>query len=129
MKLSILAISVVATLALAAGCGGQAEAEEKPKVADDALRVGPKAPEPVAAETPVVAPSAEQPAKPAAAKAPMAFDEKPAVGTKAFCPVMKNEFVISKSSDRSEFEGKHYAFCCPGCKPQFDADPKKFIDG
>jgi YHS domain-containing protein len=42
---------------------------------------------------------------------------------------MKNEFVVSESTQHSEHAGKHYAFCCPGCKPQFDADPEKFIDG
>lgn len=62
-------------------------------------------------------------------KAPMAFDEKPTVGTKALCPVMKNEFVVSETTEFSEHESKLYAFCCPGCKPQFDADPKKFIGG
>lgn len=55
------------------------------------------------------------------------FPEKPAVGTKALCPVMKNEFTITESTQMSEYEGKTYAFCCPGCKPQFDADPPKYL--
>lgn len=101
MKFSILAVMVVAAMAFAMGCDRQAEtdAEQKPAVAD---------------ETP---------------KPPTAFDEKPAVGTKAFCPVMKNEFVVSEGTDFSEHEGKHYGFCCSGCKPQFDADPEKFTGG
>ncbi|MBN2340088.1 MAG: YHS domain-containing protein [Deltaproteobacteria bacterium] len=40
---------------------------------------------------------------------------------------MKNEFTITESTQMSEYEGKTYAFCCPGCKPQFDADPPKYL--
>jgi YHS domain-containing protein len=101
MKISILTAAVA--VALAAGCGSPSEAEPTPE------------------------PAAEAPAP--AAKAPTAFDQKPAVGTKALCPVMKGEFVVSETTEFSEHEGKHYAFCCPGCKPQFDADPKKFTGG
>ncbi len=60
-------------------------------------------------------------------KAPSSFDAPPKPGVKAFCPVMKAEFVVKKDSARSEYKGKHYVFCCPGCKPQFDANPAKFI--
>ncbi len=60
-------------------------------------------------------------------KAPSSFDAPPKPGVKAFCPVMKAEFVVKKDSARSEHKGKHYVFCCPGCKPQFDANPAKFI--
>lgn len=55
------------------------------------------------------------------------FDSKPTVGTKAVCPVMGGAFTVSESTEMSEYNGKFYAFCCPGCKPQFDADPKKYI--
>ena len=64
------------------------------------------------------------------AKAPGAkkgFDKKPAVGTKAKCPVMGNEFTVSKDTLISEYKGKYYAFCCPGCKPQFDKNPEKYV--
>lgn len=27
----------------------------------------------------------------------------------------------------SEFEGKIYYFCSPGCKHAFDADPKEYV--
>jgi Cu+-exporting ATPase len=63
----------------------------------------------------------------AAAKAPKSFDKAPAVGTKATCPVMGGEFVVAKDSQRSEHKGKHVVFCCPGCKPKFDADPQKYL--
>jgi YHS domain-containing protein len=55
------------------------------------------------------------------------FPQKPAVGTKAVCPVMKNEFSVTANTLISEYKGKFYAFCCPGCKPQFDQDPEKYI--
>ena len=55
------------------------------------------------------------------------FDGMPAPGTKALCPIMKNEFEVSGNSEYSEYKGKTYVFCCPGCKPTFDADPEKYI--
>lgn len=61
------------------------------------------------------------------AKAPKAFDKAPALGTKATCPVMGGEFEVKADSQRSEYKGKHVVFCCPGCKPKFDADPEKYL--
>ena len=58
---------------------------------------------------------------------PVAFDAPPPVGTKAHCPVMGNDFTVSEGTARSEHKGKHYVFCCPGCKPGFDADPEKYL--
>jgi Cu(I)/Ag(I) efflux system membrane fusion protein/cobalt-zinc-cadmium efflux system membrane fusion protein len=51
----------------------------------------------------------------------------PIAGTKAFCPVMENEFTVKEDSEYSEYEGKYYVFCCAGCKPTFDDNPKRFI--
>lgn len=59
--------------------------------------------------------------------APSAFDGMPPVGTRARCPVMGGEFEVTANSQHSTFDGKTYVFCCPGCKPQFDADPGKYI--
>lgn len=28
---------------------------------------------------------------------------------------------------RSEYKGKTYYFCAPGCKKAFDADPEKYL--
>lgn len=67
------------------------------------------------------------PAKEAPAAAPMAFDAPPAVGTKATCPVTGEEFTVAADTARSEFEGRHYVFCCPACKPKFDADPHRYV--
>lgn len=62
----------------------------------------------------------------AVATAPVAFDTTPALGTKAFCPVSKEAFTISAKTQMSTYKGKTYAFCCPDCKPEFDANPEKF---
>ena len=46
----------------------------------------------------------------------------------AVCPVMKN-FIpnITKAAGKSVYKGKTYYFCCPACKPKFDANPAKYI--
>ena len=59
--------------------------------------------------------------------APMAFDSPQAVGAKATCPVTGDTFTITAQTAHSEYQGKHYYFCCPACKPQFDADPAKYV--
>jgi YHS domain-containing protein len=59
-------------------------------------------------------------------KAPTSFDAEAPIGTKATCPVMGNELTVAADTPRSQYKGKWYYFCCPGCKPQFDADPEKF---
>jgi len=58
---------------------------------------------------------------------PMAFDQAPPVGTKATCPVSRRAFTVQEGTARSQYKGKHYAFCCEGCKPKFDADPEKYL--
>lgn len=62
-----------------------------------------------------------------AAKAPKVFDSAPEVGTEATCPVMGGQFEVTEKTLRSEYEGKHVVFCCPGCKPKFDKDPEKYL--
>jgi YHS domain-containing protein len=57
------------------------------------------------------------------------FDGMPALGTDAFCPVMKQDFKVAADSTSSVYKGKTYVFCCPMCKPKFEADPKKYING
>lgn len=94
---------VAATLVLAA-CGGSASAAETHD-AHDATQVA----------------EADQ------VKAPSAFDGMPKEGTRAYCPVMSAEFVVGKDTASSVYKGKTYVFCCPGCKPQFEADPEKYL--
>lgn len=65
-----------------------------------------------------------------------AFDKEPkrftAVPKKEvlFCPV-SNERIGSaaQASDYSEVKGTRYYFCCGGCKPQFDKNPDKYLEG
>ncbi|MHC4122647.1 MAG: YHS domain-containing protein [Planctomycetota bacterium] len=40
------------------------------------------------------------------------------------CPVMGNP--INKNL-YTEYKGKKVYFCCPGCKPKFEADPEKYV--
>jgi YHS domain-containing protein len=60
------------------------------------------------------------------AEAKKSFDKPPPVGTEAICPVMGSKFKVTKDTTRSEYKGRHYVFCCSGCKPMFDADPGKY---
>ncbi|MCK9463849.1 MAG: YHS domain-containing protein [Proteobacteria bacterium] len=68
-----------------------------------------------------------QPAPAGATKAPSVFDAPQPVGTAATCPVLGNTFTITADTLHSEHQGKHVYFCCAGCKPQFDADPQKYL--
>jgi Cu+-exporting ATPase len=84
---------------------------------------------PAQAASPATPPAATPPAAPASAPAaavPAAFDQKPAVGATAKCPVSGETFTIEASTLHTEYNGKHYAFCCGECKPKFEADPAKF---
>ena len=58
-----------------------------------------------------------------------AFDAAPKAGDKAICPISGQAFVVTDKTETSEYEGKHYAYCCGGCKPKFDADPAAFTGG
>jgi YHS domain-containing protein len=60
---------------------------------------------------------------------PMAFDQPPAEGTRARCPVTKEVFTVTKDSPRATHNGKHYAMCCAACKPKFEAAPGKYTAG
>jgi YHS domain-containing protein len=62
-----------------------------------------------------------------ATAAPTAFDKMPAVGTKAKCLIMDQEFTVSKKTASSTYKGKTYVFCCPGCKPKFEKNPEKYL--
>ena len=49
------------------------------------------------------------------------------------CPVMKTWFVpdekTPEKTPKSVYKDKTYYFCCPGCKPQFEKDPEKYLKG
>ena len=68
------------------------------------------------------------PASPAAAAASaLKAPGEAKVGDKSTCPASGDEFVVSESSPKTEYEGKTYYFCCPGCSKKFESDPKKFL--
>jgi len=47
----------------------------------------------------------------------------------AVCPVMGTKIPdVTKAAAKSVYKGKTYYFCCPGCKPQFDNNPGKYIN-
>lgn len=45
----------------------------------------------------------------------------------AIDPVCKMEVEESSAAAKSEYKGKTYYFCAPGCKKAFDADPQKYL--
>jgi YHS domain-containing protein len=55
-----------------------------------------------------------------------AFGEPLKAGDKAICPISGEVFIASDTTATSEHEGKHYGYCCPGCKAKFDANPAEF---
>jgi YHS domain-containing protein len=42
-------------------------------------------------------------------------------------PICKMDVDEKSAKWRSEYKGKTYFFCAPGCKKKFDADPQKYI--
>jgi Cu(I)/Ag(I) efflux system membrane fusion protein/cobalt-zinc-cadmium efflux system membrane fusion protein len=51
------------------------------------------------------------------------FESMPKVGTKTWCPVMQNAFVVDENTVSAEYNGKTYVLCCPMCKPTFEKNP------
>lgn len=43
-------------------------------------------------------------------------------------PVCKMKVEESSAAATSEYRGKIYYFCAPGCKSAFDKDPEKYLD-
>ena len=44
----------------------------------------------------------------------------------AIDPICKMEVDEKSAKWRSEYKGKTYYFCAPGCKKKFDFDPAKY---
>ncbi len=42
-------------------------------------------------------------------------------------PVCGMEIDPTPAAGKSEYQGQTYYFCSPGCKREFDKDPKKFV--
>jgi len=45
----------------------------------------------------------------------------------AIDPVCKMQVEESKCKITSEYQGKKYYFCAPGCKRAFDLNPEKYL--
>jgi YHS domain-containing protein len=69
-----------------------------------------------------------EPAAQKEAAPPKVFDAPQKEGVKATCPVTGDVLTIAKDTLHSEYKGKHVYFCCPDCKPKFDADPEKYLN-
>jgi YHS domain-containing protein len=47
----------------------------------------------------------------------------------AIDPVCKMQVDENKAAGTTEYKGKTYYFCAPGCKRKFDADPEQYLKG
>lgn len=54
-------------------------------------------------------------------------DATPAVQAQVRCPVTGEVVDDPSTAAKSVYKGTTYYFCCPGCKPKFDADPEKYL--
>ncbi len=45
----------------------------------------------------------------------------------AIDPVCNMEVDEKKATWKTEYKGKTYYFCAPGCKTAFDKDPQKYV--
>jgi YHS domain-containing protein len=46
----------------------------------------------------------------------------------AIDPICKMEVDEATARFKSEYKGKTYYFCAPGCKAKFDAAPEQYIE-
>ncbi len=109
-------------------CGGCKEKFEKNPSAyirpDGSLIAADAAP--TAPSAPVAVVPAPAAALPVAATATVA-DAPAAKAGELVCPVSGEHFVPKANAPKSEYKGKTYVFCCPGCKKKFDAAPEKYL--
>ncbi|MBI4304514.1 MAG: YHS domain-containing protein [Chloroflexi bacterium] len=50
-------------------------------------------------------------------------------GSTAKDPICGMDVDMRTAPAKSEYQGKTYYFCAPGCKSQFDKDPDRYITG
>lgn len=53
--------------------------------------------------------------------------DKSMIGTKTFCVVAGDSFVINESTPVVKYKDKLYYMCCPGCDDQFMQNPDKYL--
>ena len=63
----------------------------------------------------------------AAAGESMKVNGEAVVGDRTKCAVTGETFVVKTDSEKYDYEGKTYYFCCDGCQDDFKKNPKKFI--
>ena len=44
-------------------------------------------------------------------------------------PVCGMEVDPERAAGTSEYQGRTYYFCAPGCKRQFDQNPERYVEG
>ncbi len=57
-----------------------------------------------------------------------AAQESSDLGRMAVDPVCDMQVDEEKAAATSEYRGKTYYFCAPGCKKAFDQDPEKYLN-
>ncbi|MDO8589191.1 MAG: YHS domain-containing protein [Armatimonadota bacterium] len=65
--------------------------------------------------------------KPKFDKSPATYAKPAAANAEIKCPVSGGKVTSLKTAEKSVYKGKTYYFCCPGCKPQFDKNPEKYV--
>ena len=48
-------------------------------------------------------------------------------GTHIMCPVTGETALMTEDNGFSDYNGRRYYYCCPGCKEQFDKNPEKYL--
>lgn len=48
------------------------------------------------------------------------------IGNELVCPVMGNNFTLTRETPKVEHEGRVYFFCCNSCVREFKANPEKY---
>lgn len=49
------------------------------------------------------------------------------VGDRQKCPISGEEFTVTDSSPKADYNGKTYYFCCGHCAQKFKEDPAKYL--
>jgi YHS domain-containing protein len=125
----ILAIAALTT-ALMVGC--QSGEDETASATSAATTAAPSAPADTTPDTPAETPSEEE----ATADTP-SDEETSEVATEIgnetdadgqyVCPVMGTAITVSDDTLHTEYKGKTYYFCCPGCPEKFEENPEEYI--
>src|SRR3989339_2022756 len=109
MNRRLMAVLVVGVVIGLAGCKKQQEAQQ-PMSQNEMNEMSP----------------AQAPAEVPSAKAVIRQATPDEVGKQAFCPVMKENFKVSKITQASDYKGKTYYFCCNACPPEVQKNPDKY---